>query len=268
MRVLGSVNLGEGGKIKNLTVNCGTAYPAEPSVGEMFYHLTEGLAIYVDRWTPLLTSLSVSGAVSGSLTRGTGGAATLNISLSETGIQPGVYRAITFDKFGRATAGLTTVDWSTISGVPAILPNLALSVQVPAMSGTSRIPYDDTPPLITEGTQIASVTCSPYSTDSKMSIFGSILVSSGTAARNMTLAAFRGNTCIGATSIYLATAAKPCPLPFSFVDTATGSSYGSSVAYSLRVGINQSATWYVNRTQPTALNSFMEKNSSFFLEYI
>ena len=60
MKVYGSVTLSEGSDLKNLTVTHGAAFPANPNVGELFYHDSFGF-VYHDgtKWNPLSTDIHV-----------------------------------------------------------------------------------------------------------------------------------------------------------------------------------------------------------------
>ncbi len=60
MKVYGSVTLSEGSDLNNLTVAHGSAFPANPNVGELFYHDSFGF-VYHDgiKWNPLSTDIHV-----------------------------------------------------------------------------------------------------------------------------------------------------------------------------------------------------------------
>lgn len=99
---------------------------------------------------------------------------------------------------------------------------------------TAVIPFDDIePPLSTEGTQIASVTLNMTSASSKAVIsFGSFGASSVPAA--VTIAVFRGSTCINSRVLSITTSATPLDIPP--FDDEPGTS--GSVTYSVRMGLN------------------------------
>lgn len=46
MKIYGNITLSEGTDVKNLTIAHGAAYPDSPSIGELFYHSTNGLMVY------------------------------------------------------------------------------------------------------------------------------------------------------------------------------------------------------------------------------
>jgi hypothetical protein len=189
--------------------------------------------------------------------------------LSLTGVTAGDFAQVTVNAQGRITGGSPTLPWSKVSGVPSILPNLSATVAVNAISGTSQIPYDNTTPLITEGTQIASATCTPSDAASKLAVQGSLVIDCGTSNRNFTLALFRDGTCIAASSLNFVTAGRPQVFTFFMVDDQAGPTlFGTSGVYSLRLGINAAGTWYVNRMATSVLNGMMANNDIMIWEYI
>ena len=198
-----------------------------------------------------------------------GDAQVTDAKLSSSGVAAGSYAQVTVNDKGRVTAGSVTLPWSLISGTPAILPNLSKLVTVAGISGTSLIPYDNTTPLITEGTQIASATCTPSDPASKLAMQGSLVIDCGTSNRNFTLAMFRDSTCVCATSLNFVAAGRPQVFPFFMVDDQAGPAlFGASGVYSLRIGVNSSATWYVNRTATAVLNGMMANNDVIIWEFI
>lgn len=109
-------------------------------------------------------------------------------------------------------------------------------------TGTSLIPADNTMPVSTEGTLLFSVTVTPASTASKFLIDFAPIVDSGSNGRYVTLAAFRGTTCIYAGSCYITTSTRFYTLPIHVVDVPATT---AATTYSVRVGINTNATWHV-----------------------
>ena len=195
--------------------------------------------------------------------------AVTDAKLSTSGVTAGTFAQVTVNDKGRVTAGSATLPWSQVSGTPAILPNLSKTVAVAGISGTSLIPFDNTTPLISEGTQIATVTCTPSDMASKLAIQGALQIDCGTSNRNFTLAMFRNSTCIAAVSLNFASAGRPQVFPFFLVDDQAGPLlFGSSGTYSLRIGVNTSATWYVNRMAANILNGMMANNKIMIWEYI
>lgn len=143
-------------------------------------------------------------------------------------------------------------DKPTVSGVDValmtdVLPSVILATytgSVAASSGTTLIPSDTSIPLSTEGTQLWTRTVTPASVLSSFIIQQSFMYDCGTANRNITFALFRGTTCIYAVCGNLITAGRP--LAISIVDQDAPAT-GAAVTYSLRVGVNTAATWYVNQ---------------------
>ena len=195
--------------------------------------------------------------------------AVTDAKLSVSGVVPGTFAQVTVNDKGRVTNGSATLPWSQISGVPAILPNLSMTIAVAGISGTSLIPFDNTTPLITEGTQVASASCTPSDAASKIAMQGALVIDCGTSNRNFTLAMFRDNTCVCASSINFVSAGRPQIFPFFMADTQAGPLlFGGSGVYSLRIGVNSNATWYVNRMASAALNGVMTNNNIMIWEYI
>ena len=195
--------------------------------------------------------------------------AVTDAKLSVSGVVPGTFAQVTVNDKGRVTDGSATLPWSQISGVPAILPNLSRTVAVAGISGTSLIPFDNTTPLITEGTQLANATFSPSDATSKLAMQGALVIDCGTSNRTFTLAMFRGNTCVCASSINFVSAGRPQIFAFFMVDNQAGPLlFGGSGVYSLRIGINSSTTWYVNRMANAVLNGMMANNNIMIWEYI
>jgi hypothetical protein len=46
MKIYGDISLSEGSDFKNLTVDSGSSFPANPTQGELFYNTTSGLCVY------------------------------------------------------------------------------------------------------------------------------------------------------------------------------------------------------------------------------
>lgn len=195
--------------------------------------------------------------------------AVTDAKLSTTGVTAGTFAQVTVNDKGRVTNGSATLPWSQISGVPSILPNLSMQVSVAGISGTSLIPYDNTVPLSTEGTQIASATCTPSDAASKIGVQGCLQLDCGTANRNFTIALFRNTTCVSAISMNFVAVGRPQVFPFFMVDDQAGPIlFGTSGTYSLRIGVNAAATWYVNRTANAVLGGMQANNKIMIWEYI
>ena len=161
------------------------------------------------------------------------------------------------------------IPWSSITGTPEILPSLVSAVQVVPATGTTIIAFDNTPPLISEGTEIARVTYAPSNPLSKLIIQGSLPVNSSTSNRNIIIALFKGSTCIGASALNVISSGRPQIFDFIFTDLLLGDNYGlASVVYSVRIGVASAATWYVNKHTTNVFNGLMESSSIIFSEYM
>ncbi len=140
------------------------------------------------------------------------------------------------------------------------LPLKTLFAFIGAFNGTATIPGDNTTPISTEGTQIASATLGPSDATGRLHISGTLMVDCGTSNRNMVISCFRGNVCIGSIYHNFVTAGRPQTIPLDFFDPDFGSLFGSTATYSIRFGTTAAATWYVNRMASQVLNGMMNLN--------
>jgi len=96
MKVYGNVTLSEGSDFKNLTVDHGDNYPANPNLGELFYHDISGLACYNGTsWTPISNGGTFE-IPDGSIT---------DAKLSLSGATAGTFSKLTINSKGRVTLG-------------------------------------------------------------------------------------------------------------------------------------------------------------------
>jgi len=194
----------------------------------------------------------------------------VNGNVGDVIVSPASIGAINTNLIGIAN-GVAALD---VSGrvpktqLPDIQTNLSISRQVPALSGTTIIPYDNTTPVITEGTEIATASYIPSDPLSKMVITGCFNVSCGSNTKVLIVAVFRNSTCVGATALNYISANKPQLFPFVISDLDMGASFNTTITYSVRFGVGTSATWYVNRGNNNYLNGMMTKNSINFAEYL
>lgn len=114
-----------------------------------------------------------------------------------------------------------------------------------AMTGTSIIPFDNTAPLISEGSQLWAQTLTPIAASCRLTIDQTFMVDSNVANRNITVAIFRNNECIYVTSVNVATSSRPALLAVHCVDMPAVT---TAIVYSARIGINIAGTWYLNQT--------------------
>lgn len=142
--------------------------------------------------------------------------------------------------------GLTPNGWIPMSAV--IISSYRGNVA--QTSGTTRIPFDNTPPLVTEGTQLWSKTVTPKVVGAIMTIEFDIMVDGSTGSQTTTLSLFRDNTLIGFTAsastggTVTVTSNKPGNLALCVNDTVTSL---TSVTYSCRIGNESAGTWYAGR---------------------
>lgn len=117
------------------------------------------------------------------------------------------------------------------------------SATISPQSGTSLILTTATP-TTSDGWQLATVTLTPVSTSSKFLINCVIYVDLGSNNHNVQIAVFRGSTCIGSSSITVATSGRPQLLGVQLLDSPATT---SSTTYSIRAGMDASGTTYVNQ---------------------
>ena len=163
----------------------------------------------------------------------------------------------------------TGIPWSSITGTPEILPSLVTATQVTPATGTTIIPFDNSEPLITEGTEIARATYIPSNPLSKLIIEGSLLVETNASNRNIIIALFKDSDCIGASALNIISSGKPQIFDFIFTDLLLGNNFGlSNVTYTVRIGVAVSATWYVNKHSSNVFNGLLGSSSIIFSEYM
>jgi hypothetical protein len=115
-----------------------------------------------------------------------------------------------------------------------------------AFSGVTTIPFDNTVPEDTEGTQIGSGAITPSSASSKILIQAVLNLDASVNNTDLVIALFRGSTCIAASVVTVNAAGNPTFFARIFVDAPATT---SPVTYSGRIGRGSgSATWYVNST--------------------
>lgn len=149
------------------------------------------------------------------------------------------------------------------SGAAAVAQ--VLSGPINAMSGTALIPSDNTTPLSTEGTLLWTQSITPTTATSRVGIMSSVFVDSGTANRNITMAIFRGTTCIHAQVVNVTSVGRPMNLTINFVDHPNTT---SAVTYTARVGSNSSATWYINNNSSSVRYGGASNSDYIIMEYV
>jgi len=133
------------------------------------------------------------------------------------------------------------------------------SGSVGMMSGSTQIAVDNTPPLVTSGSQLWSQSITPLSSNEKFDINFLTTVDTNTNNRTITLTLFRGSTLIAFACVNGNSANRPQSIGFSVVDSPNTT---TPVVYSCRIGVSGAATWYLGRTSsatvggPSCLNSW------------
>ena len=188
------ISIVEGSNIANLTVASGASFPADPSLGELFFKISEGMHVYDG------TTWSLVGTGSGSTyTAGTGIDITLDvISLVSGVVSAGTYPKVTVDTYGRVTAGTTlsasdvpSLDWGKItSGKPTTLAGYGITdaqsadadlTAIAGLSGTSGI-------LKKTAADTWTLDTSTYLTANQSITLSGAVTGSGTTAITTTLA--------------------------------------------------------------------------------
>lgn len=156
-----------------------------------------------------------------------------------------------------------------------------VSTTIAAATGNATIPDDNTAPLVSEGSQIASLSITPSSASNKVRVRGSFdaWVRNGDTPTNglgLIVAVFRGSVLVGAKrfideSSSSGNAVFQCGGAFEFEDAPAATSaqtYSLRVGYVGNIGGTQDGFW-INRTigSATALASSMA-NSIFTAEEI
>lgn len=113
------------------------------------------------------------------------------------------------------------------------------------ISGTSTIPYGNTAPSSTQGTQLFSQAIIPTSTTSKINISFSGFCDFNYNSYNyqgITFSVFRGTTLIGVgfSTVYIT--GDPVAFSLQFTDTPGTT---ASTTYSIRAGGSATGTWYI-----------------------
>jgi hypothetical protein len=153
---------------------------------------------------------------------------------------------------------IPNLDWSVItSGKPTTAEgygitnlgevNLITSFytgNIGAVSGNSITPYDSTPPLSVEGSQVWSIEVEPKTIDSRMVIDFCGCVDTSSNNRTITIAFYRGTTLIGFTLANISGFGRPESFSLHVVDIP---GVLTPVTYSCRIGVDSSTTWYLGR---------------------
>lgn len=195
------------------------------------------------------------------LTDGDGVAGNPIIAIASNPIFPGTGSATipigtTGDRPGSPTTGMirynttlgcyetwTGTQWLCIStAVPGNSVKQFVGGQLAHLSGTTQIPYDDTPPLVTEGTEFFTQDITTETAAGKIILWFSTIVTVSNASRIATIALFRDSVLIGVTAVGAPSSNAPVTATFIVAD-APGAA--GTYTYSGRIGNSAAATWYV-----------------------
>lgn len=152
----------------------------------------------------------------------------------------------------------------TSAALPTAASQKLVQVQYSAIAtanGSTTIPYDNTTPTSSEGTQIASVSITPGSASNKIEITASFLGGAidvvGSNSATIIAALFRDTTCIDVvvhTGPQYSTTEGT--LVFNIIDNPATT---SAITYSIRVGVYGS-TWHVGKSYSATFNSMADNN--------
>ena len=188
-----------------------------------------------------------------------------------TGVD-GVVRVIGYAKtadviFFNPSDDYVTIDASgTIKNVTGIAPPAAaaggivlqaVNMTIAEASGTTNIPFDDTLPASTEGTEIGTQAITMADNTNKVLIHGAIQVESNPTSLSVALALFRNTTCIAVGVVGNPSAGSvSARVAFAVLDSPATS---GSVTYSVRVGHKEAAgtgIWYVGSVDGSSTSDF------------
>jgi hypothetical protein len=182
--------------------------------------------------------------------------AVLNVSSPSTG------QVLAFD-------GTNFVNTAIGSGTPVI--KQIVSGDIAYATGTSQIPYDNTPPLVSEGTQILSTVITPSAIGSSIRIEVNFVAESSISTRTLTVAIFRTisgvTTLIGVTGQSLRDSGSPYSVSALIKDDPATT---SATTYTCRVGLSGSGTWKVNKSDGSNGaygGNILAKNGFSLIEY-
>jgi hypothetical protein len=143
----------------------------------------------------------------------------------------------------------------------------AITMDTSNVDGSTTFPLDNTLPTSSEGTEIGSQAITLASSSSRVHIQARIHASAGGNCRGVSIALFRGTTCLQtSTSNVQVAGAETNVLVFNHIDSPSTS---GAVTYSIRIGANPtSAEWNCGRECLAAKNyGDTLKDGATLLEY-
>jgi len=141
-----------------------------------------------------------------------------------------------------------------------VLTNI-YSGTIASSSGTTLIPSYTATPTITQGTEIMRHVVTPTNTQTKYTITASCFIAASVKPKDVIVAVFRNNVCFYTFAKTIRTAVDLETCAISCIDMPNTT---SSVTYSIRVGLNSAATWYVNYS---TLKTFGNTTASAYMIY-
>jgi len=135
------------------------------------------------------------------------------------------------------------VDGTSVIAAGGGLVLQAVNMTVAEATGTTTIPFDDTLPANTEGTEIGTQSITMADDTNQVLIHGAIQVGYGTADAGLVVVLFRGTTAIAARAVRntIDTATlRGASIAFAVLDSPATA---GAVTYSLRIG-SRTGTWF------------------------
>lgn len=111
-------------------------------------------------------------------------------------------------------------------------------------NGTTVIPFDNTAPLITEGTQFGSAAFTPVYATSHVHFDFSLNLDASANNTPIIVAIFRDSICIASSVVTIDATGRPKTLSLTGYDNPGPGTF----TYSGRVGVATTGTWYINST--------------------
>lgn len=164
-----------------------------------------------------------------------------------------------------STNGSGTLTFSSLPVTSQVVKQVVTASTTSLASVTAVIPYDDTIPQNTEGTEILTCSITPTSASSSLAIMCEIhLGGTGTDGIPGTLALFRDSTAdaIDATGVYCPTQMESVGLQATVSATST-----SATTFKLRLGVSSAGTINVNGTNTGRKYGGIAQSTIYIFEY-
>lgn len=151
---------------------------------------------------------------------------------------------ITFDQLDTGTGDNQVMTFSQYAQLGR--PVRAVHGILAGSTGTSVIPYDNTVPLVSEGTQFGSAPYTMMDANNHIHIVFSVNVDVSANNTTVIIAVFRDSTCIAASPVTISTAGRPQVMTLTITDEPADV---AAHTYSGRVGVGAAGpSWYINST--------------------